>query len=1022
MHAHFTARDGTDRAGTALAGTTRDRTGGPGRRLGRTLLSTASALALALLPAGLGAAPAAALDGPPAPADLTASRGFTDTFQQTTALDTAPYYGLNRELDARQSPPSGLHGISYTRTSGRWDTVTPPTPDHVQVSHPDHPDRLVFARGLSAVMLGAPAVADASGHYTVTTVVDPVVGDTGDGDWGSIVLSRGHRGTGYVTGNDVDLGLTVASDGRLNLFHGGGGETPFWSGSVTPTARYAVSLTVSTGTDRAVVLTVNGTPFTVTAPASVTRWPGSAFLSLGAYLSAPDRVTTFGDGAGHGLSVSKVDTGATTSAGTLVDTFDGAPAATADFGLNQDLGARQPGLVSGNYSAVSGVKGLARTPAAGSVRVNSPAHPNVLSFPGGTAAVRLNKPATSDVPTGSYTVQAVLTPVAGSTSVQDWASLAVGNASGGTGAVDAEDVAIGLRVQADGALALYQGGAATALAPVSPATGSYRVSVAVASGAARQATVTVNGATVFAGRTAAELPRDGYVSLGAHHSAAGRVTTVDDLRISMLGGLGHYGYYDIRDPDDPNFGTNHAPEVAPWTNFNGYQRGTDPRVDFLDQCLPASCTIDVNNEMVIRRTDDPEKLTPNPDAARNLAGLVRSIGSNMDKIAAVDLTDEAYWRGLTAAQVQTQADQLRSAFPGKLLILSYDRYHLNSDHPVPRGVDIVGFDDYCVGRGAVQDELAQLKRILSSPDQHLMLFPESLSMNGNCPSDASVAAFNAGYRAVAAQDPRVVYLQNFRWLGPDQPNSMPLTVATERAIGTAVVNATPTKPASSVGAYRRSDGTFSEAAHNGVLLGSSVLGGEHRADDVPLTGHWSGPGVDTVGVYHRDTRTFVLSNDNLTPAVTVQFGNTGDIPLAGDWSGQGRSTIGVYRPDDQTFYLTDDNVNFRYRIKLGNPGWTPLVGDWDGNGTTTVAVYDPTTQYFYLNDSNETEHIRPPVKFGNPDDVPVKGDWDGGGTDTIGVYRPGDRSFFGRAADSDLVVYSTKFGDTGDLPLVGTWG
>ncbi|MFD0349842.1 hypothetical protein ACFQ0M_35080 [Kitasatospora aburaviensis] len=289
------------------------------QRLGRSLLAAASALALAAaLPAGLGAAPAAAAaaaDGvPPVPVDLNTSRAFSDTFQQDTSRNTDPLYGLNVGLDARQALPAGKHGVSYTRVSGRWDTVAPPAPWFVQASHPDHPNKLLFTSGISGVMLGAPAIADDTGHYTVSTVIDPVVGDTGSGDWGSLVLSRSHRSTGYVTGGDVDLGLTVTSAGKLALFHGGGGETPFWTGTVAPTAQYAVSLTVSTGADRAVTLTVNGTPFTVSAPGTVNQWPSSAFLFLGAYLSDSHRVTTFGDGAGHGLNVSNVDTSSNTSA------------------------------------------------------------------------------------------------------------------------------------------------------------------------------------------------------------------------------------------------------------------------------------------------------------------------------------------------------------------------------------------------------------------------------------------------------------------------------------------------------------------------------------------------------------------------------------------------------------------------------------------------------------------------------------------------------------------------------------
>ena len=991
------------------------------QRLGRTMVSAAAALTLPLLPAGLGAAPAAALDAP-APVKLDTSRGFTDTFQQDTALDTDPMYGLNIGLAARQSPPAGQPPISYTRVSGRWDTVAAPAPYYVQTSHPLHPNQLLFSLGTSAVMLGAPAVADASGHYTVSTVVDPVLGDTGSAGWASVVLSRSHRSTGYVTNGDVDLGVTVRSDGGLRLFHGGGGETPFWTGSVAPADRYAVSLTVSTGADRAVTLTVNGTPVTVTAPTDVTRWPSSAFLYLGAYLSS-GQVTTFGDGAGHGLTVSNVDTTATASAKPFVDTFDGSPNATSDSGLNDDLSARQPSLVSGDYTAVSGTKGLTVTPAAGSVQVNSPAHPNVLSFPRGTAAVRLNKPATSDL-SGTYTVHAVLTPAVGSTTGTDWASLAVSNSSGTTGAVDGPDIAIGLRLQADGGLTLYQGGTATALTPVAPAPASYNVSLTLASGPARRASVTVNGSTVFSGATTADLPRDGYVALGSHRSAAGQVTTVEDLRVSMLGGLDYYGYFDIRDPDWPNNSVNHSAEVAPWTNLNGYLRGSDPKLDFLDDCRPASCIIDVNHEVVV--PNDHGTYDPNPNAASALAGLVSAIGSNMDKIAGIYLTDEAYSRGLDAVQVQAQTDLVKALFPGKMIIFSYDKWFpaAADEQPVPRGVDIVGFDDYCVGRGTIQSELARLEARLTSPDQHLMLYPESTNQDGvanNCPGvpDATVAAYNTEYRAVAAQNPRVLYLQNFRWLGPGQPAVVPLTVGAQQTIGKAVVNATPARPASSVGGYRPTDRTFGEAGHNGGAIGSTAFG---TTGDVPLTGHWNGPGADTIGVYHPGTRTFELTGDNVTPAVTVQYGNAGDIPVTGDWSGQGRSTIGVYRPGNQTFYLSNDNATTTYVVMLGNPGWTPLVGDWDGNGTTTVGVYAPDTQTFYLAGSNAPGSAVESIRFGNPGDVPVKGDWDGTGTDSIGVYRPGTREFFGAARGSDLVIYRTTFGSQGDVPLVGTWG
>jgi hypothetical protein len=167
----------------------------------------------------------------------------------------------------------------------------------------------------------------------------------------------------------------------------------------------------------------------------------------------------------------------------------------------------------------------------------------------------------------------------------------------------------------------------------------------------------------------------------------------------------------------------------------------------------------------------------------------------MDKVAAVYMLDEPYlgpWHSLDAAQVQTQADQIHAAFPNKMINYTTDLPHLTS--PVPRGVDLVGFDHYCPGRAAIKRNLAALERVLASPDQHMVLFPESINVPGlisGCEHvrDATIAANNAGYRAIAAQDPRVVYLLNFRWLNARQSTTMPRTTKMQKTLGKAVINA-----------------------------------------------------------------------------------------------------------------------------------------------------------------------------------------------------------------------------------------
>jgi hypothetical protein len=499
----------------------------------------------------------------------------------------------------------------------------------------------------------------------------------------------------------------------------------------------------------------------------------------------------------------------------------------------------------------------------------------------------------------------------------------------------------------------------------------------------------------------------------------------------MLGGLDYYGYFDIMDPDPGNNSVNHSAEVAPWTNMNnfiGQDLTQQAYSGFLDYCLPASCVLDVSRQ-VFTGTG------PNPDAPAALAALAARIGSNMDKISAIYMLDEPYltpWHGLNAQQVQTEADQVRAAFPGKMIAYTTDVatrqvngatvWDLTS--PVPAGVDLVGFDHYCQGRATVQQELAALQAVLASPDQHLVLFPESLTTDLGCSSDAITAANNADYRAIAAENPRVVYLNNFRWLGTQYATgTVPLTTQEQQVLGKAVVNATPRPAASGVGVYQLGGRTVSADSHNDVYLGAAGGPGLFtEANDVPLTGHWSGPGTDTIGVYHPDTQTFVLTGDNANPAITAKFGNPGDVPIVGDWFGQGRTTIGVYRPSNRTFYLSNDNVTTADAISYGNDGWTPLVGNWSGNGTTTIGAYDPTTRTFYLSNSNTSGAADHVIVFGNSGDVPIKGDWDGSGTDTIGVYRPSDASFYGAAKDSALVVYGARFGNPGDVPLVGHWG
>lgn len=219
--------------------------------------------------------------------DLAVSRvsRFADSFDG--AVNADPGYGLNDSLGGRQSP---LNTSTYTRVSGSWTTLDPPPPYYSQVNHHDYPGKLVFAVDKSAVRLDAPVTGDA---LSVSATVDPAGGSS---DWSSIMLSRNADSSGYVTNGNVQLGLTVARDGQVQLFRAG---VPLWPSPLVATRSaigFAVSITVTgaSSANPSVAVSVNGVGRTSALGASLGATP---YLFLGALVG----------GTVDDLAISRVD-------------------------------------------------------------------------------------------------------------------------------------------------------------------------------------------------------------------------------------------------------------------------------------------------------------------------------------------------------------------------------------------------------------------------------------------------------------------------------------------------------------------------------------------------------------------------------------------------------------------------------------------------------------------------------------------------------------------------------------------
>jgi hypothetical protein len=70
-------------------------------------------------------------------------------------------------------------------------------------------------------------------------------------------------------------------------------------------------------------------------------------------------------------------------------------------------------------------------------------------------------------------------------------------------------------------------------------------------------------------------------------------------------------------------------------------------------------------------------------------------------------------------------------------------------------------------------------------------------------------------------------------------------------------------------------------------------------------GDWDGDGVDTPGLYRRDS--WYLRNSNTTGIANISFifGDPGDQAVIGDWDGTGTQTPGIVR--NRRFYLRNSN-------------------------------------------------------------------------------------------------------------------
>jgi hypothetical protein len=264
-----------------------------------------------------------------------------------------------------------------------------------------------------------------------------------------------------------------------------------------------------------------------------------------------------------------------------------------------------------------------------------------------------------------------------------------------------------------------------------------------------------------------------------------------------------------------------------------------------------------------------------------------------------------------------------------------------------------------------------------------------------------------------------------------------------------------------IGVFRPGTGEwFLDSNGNGRWDGCNVdkcIGSFGQAGDLPITGSWSGTGKTDLGTFTPGTGSWRLDTNGdglLDCAVDTcgnSFGQAGDFPVIrelGDGSG---SIVGLFTPQSLTTdkgqwksikrgrWNFDTNGNSAMDgcevdecTTFGTVGELPIVGDWNGTGKQEIGVFIPKKGSWHLdsNGNGKWDGCRKDKclgRFGDKGDLPVVGDWDGTGTVRIGVFQPSTGMWYldingnGKMRGCSVDACFGPFGEPGDLPVVGKW-
>jgi len=194
--------------------------------------------------------------------------------------------------------------------------------------------------------------------------------------------------------------------------------------------------------------------------------------------------------------------------------------------------------------------------------------------------------------------------------------------------------------------------------------------------------------------------------------------------------------------------------------------------------------------------------------------------------------------------------------------------------------------------------------------------------------------------------------------------------------------------------------------------------------DIPLMGDWDGDGRADPCVYRAGRFLCDTAHDGGAPeARTPRLGIPGDVPLLADVDGDGRADACLRRGCSFLCDL-DRNGTLETRIDFGKPTDVPLLADVNGDHRA-----DPCVERagLYLCDTAhnggaaEVIFDLNPALAGIGSGVPLLGDVDGDGRADPCLWSDGRLicGFFSRQGGVPVSVLDLRFGQTGDVPVLG---